>query len=74
MTTLSIHEVKTHLSSLINAIESTRETVIIARHGLPVAELIPVPRGNRTKPNPALKKISIRDDLTAPTQKEWEHV
>lgn len=74
MTTLSIHQVKTHLSSLINAIENTGETVIIAKHGRPVAELVPVPRGDRIKPDPVLKKIAIKEDLIKPTEGEWENV
>lgn len=44
MTTVSAYEAKTHLPRLIRAVERG-ETVIITRHGRPVAQLGPVQRG-----------------------------
>lgn len=41
MTTVSAYEAKTHLPRLIRAVEQG-ETVIITRHGKPVAQLGPV--------------------------------
>ena len=42
---INVHEAKTQLSRLLELVESG-EAVIIARHGQPVAELIPVqPKG-----------------------------
>jgi prevent-host-death family protein len=41
MSTVGAHEAKTHLSRLIRAAERG-ETVIITRHGTPVAQLGPV--------------------------------
>jgi prevent-host-death family protein len=41
MTTVSSYEAKTHLPRLIRAVEQG-ETVIITRHGKPVAQLGPV--------------------------------
>jgi prevent-host-death family protein len=41
MTTVSSYEAKTHLPRLIRAVERG-ETVIITRHGKPVAKLAPV--------------------------------
>jgi antitoxin (DNA-binding transcriptional repressor) of toxin-antitoxin stability system len=73
MIKVSIHEAKTHLSSLIADVEHLRETVFICRHGQAVAELIPIPRGNRTKLDSTLKNILIKDDLTQPTIEEWEN-
>ncbi|TXL00307.1 hypothetical protein BMR02_05915 [Methylococcaceae bacterium HT1] len=40
MLQMNIHEAKTHLSQLLEQIEAG-EDVIIARHGKPVARLIP---------------------------------
>ena len=40
---VSIHEAKTRLSQLLAVVEDG-ETVVIARHGVPVAELVRVPR------------------------------
>lgn len=40
MITVNVHEAKTHLSKLLERIEAG-ETVIIARAGKPVADLVP---------------------------------
>ncbi|PAY21821.1 type II toxin-antitoxin system prevent-host-death family antitoxin [Dietzia natronolimnaea] len=40
MTTVNIHEAKTHLSKLLERIEAG-ETITIARAGRPVADLVP---------------------------------
>ena len=47
MTTVSSYEAKTHLPRLIRAAERG-ETVIITRHGKPVAQLGPVQDQRRT--------------------------
>jgi antitoxin (DNA-binding transcriptional repressor) of toxin-antitoxin stability system len=73
MRSVSIHEAKTHLSSIIGDVEHLRETVIICRHGQAVAELTPIPRGNRISLDPVLKNIQVKDDLTKPTMGEWEN-
>jgi prevent-host-death family protein len=44
---VNIHEAKTHLSRLVERVESGEE-VVIARAGRPVARLVPL--GRRTKP------------------------
>ncbi len=72
MTRVSIHEAKTHLSSLIADVERLGETVVICRHGRAVVELVPIPHGSRTQTDPVLSKIAIKGDLTEPTVAEWE--
>ena len=47
VTTVNVHEAKTHLSRLLEAVEA-REDVVIARAGKPVARLVPA--GVRTQP------------------------
>ena len=42
---VNIHEAKTQLSRLLELVEQG-ETVIIARHGQPVAELVPARRAS----------------------------
>ena len=46
-TTVNVHEAKTHLSRLLEAVEAG-EDVVIARAGKPIARLVPV--GVRTEP------------------------
>jgi antitoxin (DNA-binding transcriptional repressor) of toxin-antitoxin stability system len=48
------------------------EPVIICRHGKAIAELIPLRRGGRTRPDKRLLRIKIKQDPTLPTTSEWE--
>jgi hypothetical protein len=41
MTSVSIYEAKSHLSQLIADVERTGDEVIIRRHNVPVAKLVP---------------------------------
>ncbi|RZT38414.1 type II toxin-antitoxin system Phd/YefM family antitoxin [Cupriavidus agavae] len=46
MLTVNMHDAKTQLSKLVEAIESgSQEEIIIARNGKPAARLIPMPVG-----------------------------
>jgi prevent-host-death family protein len=74
MLTVSIAEAKAHLSSIISTVERGHETVVICRHGQAVAELVPIIKKSRLKTDNTLKNIVINDDLTAPTESEWENV
>jgi len=38
---VSIYEAKTHLSQLIAEVEATGEEIVIRRHNVPVAKLVP---------------------------------
>ena len=58
MQTVSLFNAKTHLSGLIEQIASGAETEItIARHGQPVARLVPVP------PTDTARRIGIAAGL-----------
>lgn len=41
MTVVSIYEAKANLSKLIASLESGEERVVLCRHGVPVADLVP---------------------------------
>ena len=74
MKALNVHEAKTNLSSLLSEIEKGN-SFLICRNGVPVADLVPHKKKNRTKPHPKLGKIRIRYDPTevlAP--EEWGDV
>jgi prevent-host-death family protein len=74
MVTVSIHEAKTNLSSLISAVERSGEKVIIQRHGRAIVEINPVSRQSRLKIHSALRKVKILDDPTKPSIEDWENV
>ncbi len=66
MNTVNIHEAKTHLSKLVEAVSKGQE-IIIAKSGKPIAKLtgIKVARPIR-KPGFLKGKIRIADDFDAP--------
>ncbi|MBN9691002.1 MAG: type II toxin-antitoxin system Phd/YefM family antitoxin [Verrucomicrobia bacterium] len=66
MITVNMHEAKSRLSELVKAVEDDNETVILQRHGTPVAELrryqptLPK-KFDRLKPHPQLKVTLATD-------------
>ena len=69
MQTVSLFDAKTHLSGLIEQIVSGAETEItIARHGRPVARLVPVPPADTVKRiGIAAGLFEVPDDIDAHT-------
>jgi prevent-host-death family protein len=66
MSTVNIHEAKTHLSRFVDAIESGLESeVIIARNGKPAARLVPIEKRQKIKWGLAKGKYVIPDDIDA---------
>jgi len=66
MTTINIHEAKTHFSKLIEAALHGEE-VIIAKAGKPAVKLVPIGIVKPTRKPGALKgKIKISKDFNAP--------
>ena len=73
MISVNTHEAKTHLSELLLKVEKKHESVVICRHGNPVAELLPWDRvKNPLQQSPKLKKVVFRENPARPlTEKEW---
>ena len=72
MRTVNIHEAKTKLSALLAEVEETGETILICRHGKPVANLTPYHKRSRLEPHPVMSKIAIKYDPTEPlSDAEW---
>ncbi|MDA0257790.1 MAG: type II toxin-antitoxin system Phd/YefM family antitoxin [Cyanobacteria bacterium] len=67
MATVNVHQAKTQLSKLLQQVEAG-ETIVIARAGKPLAQLVPInahPKG--IKPPGAMRdQISIGDDFDLP--------
>jgi len=73
MNSVSVHQAKTHLSSLLAQVEREGTPVTISRYGKAVAEIVPVkPKTRRSKVDPRLGKIVIKEDPTTPTLEEWK--
>ena len=74
MTTVSVHEAKTHLSRLLRQVEAGEE-VVICRGGVPVAKLSAAERPRRKLDWGIDKgKVLIADDFDDPLPDfdEWE--
>jgi prevent-host-death family protein len=70
MTTVNIHEAKTHLSRLVDEVAAGAE-IIIAKAGKPMARLSPISMSIRKKRLGLLKgKIKVPDDFNAPLDDE----
>lgn len=70
MTTVNIHEAKTHLSRLVDQVAAGAE-IIIAKAGKPMARLAPIAAPIRKKRLGLLKgKIKVPDDFNAPLDDE----
>lgn len=70
MTTVNIHEAKTHLSRLVDEVAAGAE-IIIAKAGKPMARLSPISTPVRKKNLGLLKgKIKVPDDFNAPLDDE----
>ena len=65
MKQVNVHEAKTHLSRLIDEVESGAE-IVIAKAGRPVARLSPIRGGSRRRLGVLDGAFAIPDDFNAP--------
>ena len=72
MVSVNIHEAKARLSELIAMVQDRNERVVVCRYGRAVAEIVPFKKARRTDVHEELKDITIKGDLTQPTQEDWE--
>jgi prevent-host-death family protein len=70
MTTVNIHEAKTHLSRLVDEVAAGAE-IIIAKAGKPMARLVAISAPVRKKHLGLLKgKIKVANDFNSPLDDE----
>ena len=66
MTTVNVHEAKTHFSKILDRV-SAGEEIIIAKAGRPVARLVPLKGKTKARvPGTYAGRIQIADDFEAP--------
>jgi prevent-host-death family protein len=66
MTTVNVHEAKTHLSRILDRV-SAGEEIIIAKAGKPVARLVPLESTGKARiAGTYAGRIEIADDFDAP--------
>ncbi|MBN9061659.1 MAG: hypothetical protein BGP06_02190 [Rhizobiales bacterium 65-9] len=68
MTTVSLYEAKTHLSSLVER-AAAGEEILITKHGAPMARLVPAAiKARPRKPAGALRVRRLSADFDAPDE------
>jgi prevent-host-death family protein len=69
---VSTSQLKARCSELIERVEQRREEVIVTRRGRAVAKLVPIEGARRSLFGFTRGAITIRGDLIAPVEVEWE--
>jgi prevent-host-death family protein len=70
--TVPATEFKQHCLALLEEVRQTRQSLLVTRHGKPVAEISPdVPR-ERDSVNPLKGSILYQGDLVAPFEEKWD--
>lgn len=70
--TISATELKAHCARVIDEVARHRGSVLVTRRGRPVAMLVPVDDERPAVFGFARGCISVRGDLLAPIDAEWE--
>lgn len=65
MKTVGSYEAKTHLPRLLEEVVSTGETFVITKHGVPVAQLTPMPSSQNTDISSVIQDLhSLRQEIS----------
>jgi len=74
MKTLSISEVRNHLPAVLNEVAQTNEPVVVARHGKPVASIVPYAAGRPAKTRHPLRgrPLTVAADFDEPMPDLWQ--
>ena len=65
LSSVTLYEAKTHLSSLIDR-AAAGEEIIVSKHGRPLAKIVPLRAVSRRRPGRAKAKIKMSADFDAP--------
>ncbi len=70
MREIQASEAKTHLPKLLNAVMTQGETIVITRHGHPVARLIPEVTVRRAEKSEAIERLKALRAVLPSVSKE----
>ena len=73
MKTMPAGAFKIHCLSVMDEVQAKRETILITKHGKPVAKLVPASKGQDEIYNFLAGRGSLKGDVVAPalSAKEW---
>jgi prevent-host-death family protein len=70
--TVAATEFKAHCLALLEEVRQTRQSLLVTRHGKPVAEISPyVPKSDAAE-NPLKGSILFQGDLISPLNEKWD--
>ena len=70
MKTVPATEFKTHCLSLLNEVSDNRETLVVTRHGKPIARIVPYVA--EQDQNPLKGSVVFEIDLVEPIDEPWD--
>jgi prevent-host-death family protein len=70
--TVAATEFKEHCLAMLEEVRKTRQSLLVTRHGKPVAEISPYVPPDRDAVNPLKGSILYQGDLIAPIDEKWD--
>ncbi len=69
---VSATEFKEHCLALLEEVRQTRQSLLVTRHGKPVAEISPYVAPDSDSANPLKGSVLYQGDLVAPVDEKWD--
>lgn len=70
--TVAAAEFKAHCLALLEEVRQTRESLVVTRHGKPVAEIFPYVHRSTQAENPLKDSVLFQGDLISPLDEQWD--
>lgn len=71
-TTIAAGEFKAKCLKLLDEVAEKRETLVITKHGKPVAQVVPMPVQSRNIVGAMKGSVTILGDIISPLDVEWD--
>ena len=69
---VAVHELKAHCSALLAEVSSKLESIIVTKHGKPVAKIVPIEKSSEEMENPLENTVLYYGDIESPIDVDWE--
>jgi prevent-host-death family protein len=69
---ITASDLKAHCARVIDDVAKRRATVIVTKHGRPVAKIVPLPAKRGGLFGFARGMLTVRGDIVQPVDVEWE--
>jgi prevent-host-death family protein len=69
---ISTSELKAHCAQVVDDVAKHRSTILVTKHGKPVAKIVPVVAKPKSLFGFAQGMVTIHGDIIAPLDVEWE--